>query len=437
MKRLWKWTKKSLVILGPPFVVGLIVFNLFRYIPQSFLAEAEIMVEGTPVLSPPQKPTPLPSENEKPATYTYWDHLEASIQTSSVLRLLGYRMVLGDWGDQEPLPREEEVLQKLNPGMLPFLKGEMKNRVQHLQPFGTDAHLDSLLNILLAHLSWDENSLRKMLLIRPHPEKAALMITSQASEQRHALALANYLCTEFIRYFKLVEHERLEGTITDLRKLVAQRKEAWDQRKADLDDFRRNLHEGPAHAFTHSLIEDIQSLEKNRLETAQKVISLQQQIQEQTPLVQAVKISDRPTRKVRQSEDLKHALNMAKARLRFLDRKLEDLHTRLDQLKDTAAVPYIRNIEEARLAYGKAQDELQTAESQEHHEVSLTQQLPAHATSSHPYAIWLVSGMSFLACLCFWVVILFQIGYLEDKRALKNIRKEGPDLGYGRRLNQR
>ena len=292
----------------------------------------------------------------------------------------------------------------------------MKSRLRNLQPFGTDAHLDSLLHLLLAHLSWEESSLRKLILIRPHPEKQTLAITTQAAEQQHALRLANFLCAEFIRYFDRVEQERLESTIIDLQKLVAQRKEAWDQRRAELDDFRRNLHEGPATTFSQSLLNDIQSLEKNRLETVQKVMDLRQQIQEQGPIIPAVKTREGLSQSEPHPSDLQHALDMATARLKFLDRKLQDLHSQLDQLKDTAVAPYLHHIEEASLAYENAQSNLELALQKDKGEGKLVQQAPAYATSSHPYAIWLVSGLTFIATLCIWIVILFQIGYLEDDR---------------------
>ena len=91
-------------------------------------------------------------------------------------------------------------------------------------------------------MRYDPASLEKRITIRRTPGTNLIGVLGKTYRPALSTYIVDEFCSEYIRYQRIVEQQRLEGSLEMLERLLAQRKADLDERRLSLENQKNRTH---------------------------------------------------------------------------------------------------------------------------------------------------------------------------------------------------
>ena len=420
------WLKRVFVVVSVPLLAATLAFYIFKALPGSFASEAQIKLF-------------LPfsqhmSEDEKELSLKNKTHpLLTSMRSERSMELLSLSLLERDL--TAPVAFSDETLWS----ELGLIKHK-DSLIQLCQRKRAELDLgfperggDSSLHIILKELRYDPVSLQKRISIRQVPGTSIIGIQARTYKSALSTYMVDQYAKEYIRYYKIVEKERLEGALEVLEKLLTQRKAEMQEKKLSLEKMQAKLQRPQEQEEILVILAEIGELEINKKAERRRVEGLRAALvkfreeNKKKSVVKAVHFSSDSSTHIsedylvkedqkQKEEKLMIELGATLARIQFLEQEIETLKGRLAMKEAEVLVPIKKDLENARMAYLDVLEKVNKTQSEyERVENTLTQVKWGKSRMKMPQSHKLMAILTGFASIFVWVIFLINIGFITIK----------------------
>ncbi|HEY9049706.1 MAG TPA: hypothetical protein VIN08_27600 [Ohtaekwangia sp.] len=202
-------------------------------------------------------------------TNTRFTNVIESMNSLPVLSLVSYKLMLHDLESDTPYrgltqKQKEKLDFPLTPAFLEKAKEILKARANEIKPLNTADQIDYQLFDLLKAYEYDYEALSEKFTIKRLTTSDFISVDFSSESPFLSADAVNMLCSEFIRYNKVLKGDRSSESLEFLEGVVREKKRILDEKEALLNDYKVNNNVFNYGAESESKISQITEYELNK-----------------------------------------------------------------------------------------------------------------------------------------------------------------------------
>ena len=409
------WLKRVVVVCIVPLFTAIGVFYIFKVLPGSFSSEAKIKVQGLELKE-------MSEDSRERFLKNKIRPLLISMRSERSLVLISLRLFLHDATSDQPFTDKKTFEKRYSKQKINSLVIFCQAKLDNLELGFSENKLDSSLFEVLTYLRYDPASLEKRISIRRTPGTNLIGVLSKTYRPALSTYMVDQFCSEYIRYQRIVEQQRFEGSLDMLERLLAQRKADLEEKRLLLENQKNHTHHPEERKFSNEILARIGTLEIDKQEEKQRVEVLKADLikyrdkRKKSSVVKAAYIADKEDLKKENEKKLLIELGASLAKIQFLTQQIETLRGKLVVKEESALIPFRKGLEDARISYLEVLGDLKKARIEyEKAGNSLKQVKWGKSRMKMPQGHKFMALLAGFASIFVWAIFLINIGFLTIK----------------------
>jgi polysaccharide biosynthesis transport protein len=167
-----------------------------------------------------------------------FSNLTEIIKLKKLIDNLSYELIIHDLSSDTPFRKLNHQFKDLPPLAKEHALAVFKNKLENGEPLSLYNKDENGLNEMLISMKYDERSIRKYLDVSRNNESDFITITYTSENPQLSAFAVNTLCAEFINYYTVNVKKNESNAVEFLSKLLDQKKQALDDKKAQLQQYK-------------------------------------------------------------------------------------------------------------------------------------------------------------------------------------------------------
>lgn len=269
------WRKKWILIIVP--IIAMAAAFLFRMFGEWRFKSSAQLATGLTVADELSNNAKYLNPYEVQVTF---NNLIEIINSRTVLGLVSYRLAAHDLGDSTAAFRrirpQEDARVKIDfQRLTPIFNQIIEEKIKTLSLLDPNVPNEKLLQIFIQRQGYDYESLTKDLTVSRVNQSDFIDLTFSSENPELSAFVVNAVSGEFIRYYSAAKANRSSTSLKSLEEIARQRKEYYDKKAEDLQNFRASNQVVNSRVESEVKVREIRDYEKQIADERKKIRALE------------------------------------------------------------------------------------------------------------------------------------------------------------------
>ncbi|RYE37176.1 MAG: lipopolysaccharide biosynthesis protein [Sphingobacteriaceae bacterium] len=224
------------ILIAVPVIAFAVTYLLVKNLPDQYVSQTDL---STGIIDPSKQV--LGDEKngiQESQVNQKFSNLLSIIRLSKVMDQVSYSLIIHDLTDSHPFRPKSKLLKQLNPTALAHALSVYQTKYRLHEPLNLNDIDEAGLNRVLAAQHYDEESLKKDLLIYRSESSDFIHLTFTSEQPQLSAFVLNTLCSEFISYNTADQQSDKINANRFLQKLVLQKQDSMNAKVAALRNYK-------------------------------------------------------------------------------------------------------------------------------------------------------------------------------------------------------
>lgn len=230
--------KYRLVLIFIPLITGIGTFFLVKKLPDTYISHAQIatgIIDASRHLLDKDANASLQTQQ----AFSEFSNLMAIMKLKRIVSQVSYSLIIHDLKyPTYPYSKPSQMLAEMAEYQRDAALKLFEYKFNHFEPLLLYNKQERILNDLLHSMKYDDESLRKDLIIYRDEDSDFITITYNSANPELSADVVNILCTQFINYYSEAVKKNQSNAVSFLSELLVQKRNALRDKTAQLQKYK-------------------------------------------------------------------------------------------------------------------------------------------------------------------------------------------------------